>query len=207
MITIRYKLTRKDNGFRDDFLNFTIFGLDIGGMIKNLEKDLEKLNDPQKIEELKKELKEKTKTLEKNQQEFQKDLGDKVKIEYEINVKNLLGDDGFSISNGKFFGSLDELRRRQKTKQKIYPEKDKVKEPLTEVLEEKDHIQVIVEIPGVALDNIKLRRQKDFLIIQAKSDAREYNTRIKFPYPTTMKLSEKTLNNGILKLRYKKNSK
>ncbi len=195
-------MTKKDKTLPDDFFNFKLFGLNIGGLIKNLGiTDIENSTDPKKIDWLKKQINEKNNMIKKEHEEFQNKFADKAKVEYGIKVKSILGDDEFT-SNGKFFDNLNQ--RFAKHKEKIYPKNNKVLEPFTEVLEQKEHIQVLAEMPGVTLNDISLRRIKNILTIKTKKDSsREYLAQVELP-SQNLKLVEKKFNNGILRLQYTK---
>ena len=194
-----------------NFFNMNIFGLDIGKIVKNLGiTDLASFQDPKKIERLKEYIKHQEESVKKNQEDLQKMLGGKVKIDYDIKIRGLSdGKEGFRISSGKFFEPLDALRKSStyKTPQraKIYPGKDGgVIKPAIEVVEEKHYVQVITELAGVKDENIQINQENGKLRISAKGEKKEYVGEITLPAKTATKIHEKTFNNGILKLRFKK---
>lgn len=204
-------MTEKKDDKLSDILNLNIFGIDIGKMVKNLGiDDVSALQDPEKIEKLKSKIEDQKDALKETQEQLKEKLGDKIKIDYNIKVSGLLdGDDGFKISNGKFFDNLDKFSKRSsqytRKREKIYPGKqNQVIEPLCEVVDEKSHIEVIGELPGVTKEQIKTKYEKGVLRISAEGDKRKYDGKVKIPVKVLQKPVEETFNNGILKIKFRK---
>lgn len=87
------------------------------------------------------------------------------------------------------------------------PKIEESREPIVDVFDEKGHVNVIVEIPGVSEEDIKTEVKDDVLIISAESKDRKYSKEILLPkgaYPKAMKSSYR---NGILELKFKKDAK
>lgn len=203
---------KKDDDIGDLF-DLKIFGLDMGNLIKNIGiTDLSSLQDEKKVEELKSKIEKEKDSFKEKQEELQKKLGDKIKVDYNFKVSGLLGGkDGFKISNGKFFDNLDALSKNRSSftptrrKAKIYPGKNKGPiKPTHEILNEKSHIELITELPGVVEKQIKIVIKKDELTITAKGDKKEYFSKIKLPVKIVSKAVEKSFINGILRIKYKK---
>jgi len=93
-------------------------------------------------------------------------------------------------------------------KPKPYSGKPVVKskrEPLVEVSEEKDHIIVIAEMPGVDRDDIELEATSDSLIISTKENAgRDYYKNVKLSSSVNLDVAKARYTNGILEVRLKK---
>jgi HSP20 family protein len=81
---------------------------------------------------------------------------------------------------------------------------EEVREPLTDVFDEKDHILVIAELPGVSESEIKIEITEDILNISASNRDRKYAKEILLSSkvnPDSMKTSYK---NGILEITFSK---
>lgn len=79
-------------------------------------------------------------------------------------------------------------------------------EPLTDVVEEEDKIKVVVDIPGVEKDDIKIRISDDGLLltIDAKSKDRKYHKEIKLPTAVDPTKAKATYKNGVLSIEMEK---
>lgn len=77
-------------------------------------------------------------------------------------------------------------------------------EPLVDVIEEDDEIVVVVEIPGVEKDQIRLNATKRVLTIDVTSPERRYHKELELPSPIDPKSSKATYKNGVLEVRLKK---
>ena len=79
------------------------------------------------------------------------------------------------------------------------------REPLVEVVEEKDQIIVIAEMPGVDRDDIELEATSDSLIISTKENAnRDYYKNVKFTSAVNLDVAKARYTNGILEVRLNK---
>lgn len=84
------------------------------------------------------------------------------------------------------------------------PVVEEAREPLVDVFDEKDHIRIIAEMPGVGKDDIKIDVKKDKLEIKASSGERKYVKHIDLPAhvdPDTLSASYK---NGVMEIKLKK---
>lgn len=77
-------------------------------------------------------------------------------------------------------------------------------EPLIEVFEEGDHVNVIAEIPGLSEAEIKTKVKDGVLSISTDSKDKKYTKEIPLPELTDSKPVKKSYKNGILKLKFKK---
>jgi len=72
-----------------------------------------------------------------------------------------------------------------------------------DIFDEKDHIKIIAEIPGVDEKDIKLNLQGDKLTISTDIPKRRYHQELKLSYIPKGKI-EKSYKNGILEVKIKK---
>lgn len=72
-----------------------------------------------------------------------------------------------------------------------------------DIFDEEGQIRVIVEIPGIEEDDIKLNLDKDSLAISVDVPGRKYHREIKLPCESKGEL-EKTYKNGILEVKITK---
>jgi HSP20 family protein len=143
------------------------------------------------------------------------DLADKLKeaggeINKEGNIdlgslkKGMKGVYGFSVKNaagGKTvvepFGNIKKTPKG--------PKVEEVREPITDVFDEKDKVMIIVEMPGVSKKDIKLELKGDILEISAKSGHKKYSKEVLLE---TKSLKSKNMTsiykNGILEINIKK---
>ncbi len=78
-------------------------------------------------------------------------------------------------------------------------------EPLTDIYEEDDSIRIIVELPGVDKEKIKVRAPSDRrLIIEASNHDRRYRKEIELPTEVDIDTAKATFKNGVLEIRIKK---
>jgi HSP20 family protein len=75
--------------------------------------------------------------------------------------------------------------------------KDK-REPLADVINEKDHIRVIVELPGVEKGDIKLSGTEEKLTISVDTADRKYYKELELPEKVDSKKANSTYKNGVL---------
>lgn len=79
-----------------------------------------------------------------------------------------------------------------------------VREPLVDVLDEGDHIVVIVEMPGVEEKDIHLGVAGDILDITASTGDRKYQKEVLLPCPVEGKSLGSWYRNGLLEIRLAK---
>lgn len=162
-------------------LDFGIGGL-FGGLFKGIEKLIELAEKAEKA-------------------------GGEIKKEGEIRggtkEKPIRGIYGFSIRTG-----LDKEKNRVQTFGNIKPTKKgpkivKIQEPLTDIFDEGNSILVVVEIPGVQENEIKINLQENTLFLETAGQ-RKYAKKITLPTKVDFESKETTFKNGILELRLKK---
>ena len=78
------------------------------------------------------------------------------------------------------------------------------REPIVDVFDEKDHILVVAELPGVLEESIKLDFKGDILILEAGDEKRKYSKEILLPAKVDFEQKETNFKNGILEIKLKK---
>jgi HSP20 family protein len=78
------------------------------------------------------------------------------------------------------------------------------REPLTDIIEEKDIVRVIVELPGVAKDDIQLRVEDHLLDIEVDTEDRKFYKQLELPCPVDQEHADATYKNGVLEIALKR---
>lgn len=78
------------------------------------------------------------------------------------------------------------------------------REPLTDVIEEGDHVAITMELPGVEKKDIQLHMTSDQLEITVDNERRKYHKRVKLPSAVEPNTTQATYNNGILDVTVKR---
>jgi HSP20 family protein len=117
--------------------------------------------------------------------------------------KDVKGVYGFRIrtmSGGKpvidTFGNVKETAKG--------PVVEEVREPIVDVFDEKDHILVIAELPGVSNDNIKVEVTGDILNLTTSDKDRQYAKEILLPCKVNEETLKTSYKNGILEITLEK---
>ena len=79
-------------------------------------------------------------------------------------------------------------------------EVQEVREPLVDILEEEDHLLVAGELPGIAKEDVKIKIQKDVLLISAERGDRKYGKKVLLPRDVTRGRLRVSCKNGILEI-------
>lgn len=116
--------------------------------------------------------------------------------------KDLKGVYGFSVKVGlggeevkvEPFGNI---RRDEKSGQPVVQE---VREPVVDVLEEKDHVLVVAEIPGIEEKDVRLDVKDDVLTIYAERGNKKYRKEVLLPGSFPREKMLMSCNNGILEI-------
>ncbi len=136
-----------------------------------------------------------------------KEKGDEIKKKGEIDLSHvkegMKGVFGFSIKTavgGKpIVESFGNIKKTPKG-----PTVDEVREPMTDVFDEKEEIRVYAEMPGVNQENIKLDLKQDVLDISAQSGDRKYHKEVLLPAKVKPETLESSYKNGILEIKVQK---
>jgi len=121
-----------------------------------------------------------------------KGLGDKVKGVYGFTVRTLAGGE----SKVESFGNIKKTPKG--------PIVEEEREPIVDVFDEKDHIMVIAELPGVNEEDIKTEIKGDILNISTQKEERKYKKEILLPSKVEADPTSSIYKNGILELKLKK---
>jgi len=78
------------------------------------------------------------------------------------------------------------------------------KEPIVDVFEEEDHVNVMAELPGVKENDVNLKIENNILIISADTSERKYYKEVKLPTSVEKDFVESKYRNGILEVRVRK---
>ena len=145
------------------------------------------------------------------------DLAEKVEeaggeIKRKGEIKGLGGETkgiyGFSIRTGigerpkiQIFGNIRPVKKETgKRKIKI----TETREPIVDVFNEKDHVLIVAELPGVSEDSIKLEIKGDILTMEAGDEKRKYKKEILLPAKVDFEQRETNFKNGVLEIKMKK---
>ena len=117
--------------------------------------------------------------------------------------KDIRGVYGFTVRTGlgqrtkvEPFGNIK--------KTKAGPKISETREPIVDVFDEKDHILLIAELPGIDEKSVKLDLKKDILLLEAGSGNRTYSKEILLKSKIDFDSREMSFKNGILEVKFKK---
>ncbi len=118
-------------------------------------------------------------------------------------AKDLKGFYGFSVKMGlgnneptvEPFGNI---KRDAQTGEAVVRE---TAEPMVDVFEEEDHIRVVVEIPGVGNEDVKLDLAGDLLSIHAERGTKKYYKEVLLPRACEASKMDFNCRNGILEIK------
>lgn len=117
--------------------------------------------------------------------------------------KDIRGVYGFTVRTGlgqktkvEPFGNI----RKTKTGSRV----TETREPIVDVFDEKGHILIIAELPGIDEKSIKLDFKGDTLLLEAGSGDRKYAKEISLPHKIDFDSREMSFKNGILEVKFKK---
>jgi len=82
-----------------------------------------------------------------------------------------------------------------------------VREPMVDVFDEKDHILVVAELPGVSKESIDFEVKGDILNITAKTKERKYAKEALLPCAVDAKAVTSSYKNGMLEIKLQKKAK
>lgn len=110
---------------------------------------------------------------------------------------------GFSVRTG-----LGQARSRVQTfgnikKTKQGPRVVETREPLVDVFDEKDHLLIIVELPGMNEKEIETQLNGDiFTVTASEKGKKKYYKEIELPKKIDAKTEKKTYRNGVLEVTF-----
>ncbi|MFZ2071408.1 MAG: Hsp20/alpha crystallin family protein [Halobacteriota archaeon] len=144
-----------------------------GGLVKKLKKASPELE--RRIEETDTEIKTRLK----------EGYSSKPRIKYGFSIHTLAGE--------------EEEKKREVGKEK----RREILEPMVDVFNEKDHIKVIAELPGISEDDINVELEGRKIVIDASNKERSYHKVIELS--CDVKEMKKRYKNGILELEVVRN--
>lgn len=121
-------------------------------------------------------------------------LGEKGKGIFGFSIRTMAGGESPGVKVQPF-GNM------HKTKDGMTVEEDR--EPVVDVLEEKTHVRVIVELPGVSGGDVVYEVAGDVLTITTKGD-RRYRAEVLLPAAAVKEDIQSSYNNGVLELKIKR---
>jgi HSP20 family protein len=77
-------------------------------------------------------------------------------------------------------------------------------EPLVDVTSTDKEVKVVVEMPGIAKQNIRINVRDRSLEVKSEDPQRKYHRVIEIPSDTDIETAKSTYNNGILEITFKK---
>jgi HSP20 family protein len=123
--------------------------------------------------------------------------GGQVRGVYGFNVKVGLGDQGIRVEP---FGNLGKDARTGR------PVVQEVREPLVDVFDEKDHVLVVAEMPGVAEEDVDVELNDDILTIVAGRGEKKYRKEVLLPESFSPGQMSRLCRNGVLEVKLAKPS-
>lgn len=173
-------MTTKKPGKQPDEEGSRVFG-GLGGLLGGLGGLLEKLGDlAEKGEELRK-----SGVLGPE--------GKKLQGVYGFSIKVGLGEEGVTVEP---FGNV---RKDEQTGKTVV---DEIREPMVDVFEEQDHVLVVVEMPGISQDEVRLDLQDDILTISAEHQDKKYHKEVLLPAVFPAEKMGYACHNGILEVKF-----
>jgi HSP20 family protein len=127
----------------------------------------------------------------KREGEFTSPSG-QVKAVYGISVKTGLGGKPAVES----FGNVRKTPRG--------PVVEEEREPLVDVFDEKDHVVVIIELPGMEEEHIRTQVNGDILTLSAANGGRKYYKEVILPKDSDADTLTSKYKNGVLEIRMRK---
>jgi len=116
----------------------------------------------------------------------------KVRGVYGFNIKVGLGDEGVKVEP---FGNV---RKDEQTGKAVVTE---VREPMVDVFEEKDHVLVVAEMPGIGEEHVKLELKQDILTLSAAKGDKKYRKEVLLPGTFPPEKMRHKCRNGVLEVK------
>jgi len=124
-----------------------------------------------------------------------KDASGKIRGVYGINVKTALGEGGQTELKVEPFGNVHRGSADR-------PKGEDIREPLVDIHEEDDHVLVLVELPGVAKENVNLEVADGQLKLSAERGKTTYRKEVDLPESCSADKMNWECSNGILQVRF-----
>ncbi|MFH1652632.1 MAG: Hsp20/alpha crystallin family protein [Pseudomonadota bacterium] len=114
---------------------------------------------------------------------------------YGFSVRTGIGRDGREAPIVEPFGNIKKTPRGAVV--------EDTREPIVDLFEEDDKVQIVAEMPGVSEEEVECELKGDVLILNSSGE-KKYNKEILLPYPVLEEGMEKSYKNGIFELKFKK---
>jgi HSP20 family protein len=111
---------------------------------------------------------------------------------YGFTVKVGIGGEGVKVEP---FGNI---RRDEESGQSVVQE---IREPAVDVFEERDHTLVVVEMPGIGTEDVRLEVKDDLLTIAAEKGDKKYKKEVLLPGSFPRAKMQVSCANGVLEIR------
>lgn len=129
--------------------------------------------------------------------EIDGDDGKKFKGMYGFTVRSGIGGDRDEVKVEPF----GNMKRDKTTGHAVVQE---VREPVIDIFDEPDHLLLVAEMPGVAVDEVKADVADDILTLRAGQGERSYYKEIVLPAHCTGAIAAITCNNGVVEIKLAK---
>ncbi len=167
---------KKDKG--DIEVDFGMGKISFGGLFQGIEN----------IMDLVSRMEEEGKSELSREQEFTSPSG-KIKAVYGLTVKTGLG----GKPTVQSFGNV-----RKTSKGPVVEEE---RQPLVDIFDEKDHVLIIIELPGIEEEHISTSIKGDILTLSAANGDRKYYKEVVLPEDIDAGAMKKKYKNGVLEIR------
>jgi HSP20 family protein len=84
------------------------------------------------------------------------------------------------------------------------PELTAEREPLADIITTDKEVKVVVEMPGITKENVRVSAYNDSIEISTEGSQRKYRKVIELPSEADMNTARSTFNNGILEILFNK---
>lgn len=128
--------------------------------------------------------------------------GRELKGVYGFSVKMGLGKEGSSIKVEPFgnVGRPEEAAAGRRREAAVH----EVREPIVDVFEEEAFTLIVVEMPGVAREDLSIEVEDDIVTISAERGGKKYHKEILLEAPVNEKKKTVTSNNGVFEIKFRK---
>jgi HSP20 family protein len=121
--------------------------------------------------------------------------------------KDLKGIYGFTVKVGlggdnkprvEPFGNI---RRDRESGRTVVQE---VREPSVDIFEEDDHVLVVAEMPGIAVEDVHITVEEDLLTFSAEHGDKKYRKEVLLPASSSREKTQVSCNNGVVEIKCSK---
>lgn len=119
--------------------------------------------------------------------------GKKFKGIYGFTVKTGIGGNETRVEP---FGNIRRDTRSGKT---VVQE---VREPVVDIFEEEDHVLLVVEMPGICMEDVRIDLIEDLMTISAERGEKKYRKEVLLPGVFSKEKMQTSGNNGVLEIKF-----